>query len=88
MVYNGDSYSDLTRSDRDALGIQPSYTIADFTAGISLDQYTLELYLSNAFDERGRTTTGVGCATSVCGGNPYYYPNQPRTIGLRFGQQF
>jgi len=87
-VYNGDSYSDLTRADRAALGIQDAYTIADFTFGVSTESFTVELFLKNAFDERARTTTFVGCATSTCGTLPYFVPNLPRQIGLSLSQKF
>lgn len=89
VVYQGSSFSDLIRVDRQTLGEQPSYTIADFTAGFDLNSISLELYVNNAFDERARVYTFAACATGVCGpDNPYYAINQPRTIGLQFGQKF
>ena len=87
-VYQGDSWSDLIQSIRDIFGKQPSYTIADFSAGVERNGLSLELYVKNAFDERARLWTFAGCVESVCGINPYYVTNQPRTIGLKFGQAF
>src|SRR5215510_6686053 len=87
-VYNGDSYSDLQRSDRETLGIQPSYTTADFSAGVTRDSWTVQVYVNNLTDERARLGTFAQCATEVCGVNPYYMTNQPRTYGLKFGQRF
>ena len=60
----------------------------DLSGGIAMGGYTLTLFVRNAFDERGRAFTYAQCTTSVCGGNPYYIPTQPRTIGLRFTQDF
>jgi outer membrane receptor protein involved in Fe transport len=88
LQYEGDSYPALQREDNDLLGRQPSYTVADFSAGLSKNSYSLTLFIRNAFDERGRTTTFAKCAVSTCGVNPYYVPNQPRTIGLKFTQEF
>ena len=88
VQYEGDSYPALQREDNDLLGRQPSYTVADLSAGLSKGNYSVTLFLRNAFDERGRTTTFAQCTTSVCGVNPYYVPNQPRTIGLKFTQEF
>jgi len=88
IVYTGDSYSDLTRSDRSYTGLQDSYTIVDLAFGLSRDNYTIDFFLKNAFDELATTSTGVPCAYFTCGNNPYYYPNQPRTIGIRFSQEF
>ncbi|HET9693711.1 MAG TPA: TonB-dependent receptor, partial [Steroidobacteraceae bacterium] len=88
VVHTGDSYADLTRSDRDYTGVQEAYTVLDLAFGIKRESWALDLYLNNAFDERGRAGTGVSCAYFVCGPNPYYYPNRPRTIGLKFSQEF
>ena len=88
VVHTGDSYNDLTRDDRSFTGVQDAYTVVDFAFGIRRESWTLDLYLNNAFDERGRSSTGVSCAYFVCGGNPYYYPNRPRMIGLKFSQEF
>ena len=88
VVYTGDSYSDLTRSDRSYTGLQDAYTIVDLAFGLTRGDYTIDFFLKNAFDELARTSTGVPCAYFTCGINPYYYPNQPRTIGIRFSQEF
>lgn len=88
VVHNGSSWADLQQSDRDALGEQDSYTIADLSAGIARNYYSFELYVSNAFDERADLYKYAQCATSVCGVNPYIITNQPRTIGLRFSRKF
>ena len=88
VVYNGSSYADLTRADRAYTGEQPSYTIVDLSFGVSKDTYSIDFFLKNAFDERARTTTYVSCTTSICGVNPYYVPNMPRTFGVRFTQEF
>jgi outer membrane receptor protein involved in Fe transport len=88
MVYNGKAWSDLTRADRAILGEQDSYIVADFSAGIAKDRYSVDLFLHNAFDERAQIFKWAGCATDVCGVNPHIVTNQPRTIGLRFSQKF
>ncbi len=88
IVYTGDSYSDLTRSDRSYTGKQDAYTIVDLMFGLQRNEWSLEFFLSNAFDELARTSTSVPCAYFTCGINPYYYPNQPRTFGVRFTQGF
>ncbi|MET0660671.1 MAG: TonB-dependent receptor, partial [Steroidobacteraceae bacterium] len=88
VVYNGDAYSDLTRADREVTGLNPSYTLVDLAAGLRWSSYALELFVNNAFDELTRNATFVGCATDVCAPQPYYVPMQPRTIGLKFSQEF
>ena len=88
LVYTGKSWSDLTRSDRAMLGEQDAYTIVDVQFGMQRGDYSLDLFINNLFDERGRTSTGAACTTSICGVNPYYYPNLPMMIGLKFSQDF
>ena len=88
IVYTGDSYADLTRADREFTGKQDDYTIVDLAFGLNRDSYSLDFFLSNAFDERARTGTSVSCAYFTCGVNPYYFTNQPRTFGVRFTQEF
>ena len=88
VVYNGTSYSDLPREERGAFGLQPAYTVVDLSAGIARGNYSVDLYANNAFDERGRVFTFANCTVSVCGGQPYYVPNQPRMLGLKFTQKF
>jgi outer membrane receptor protein involved in Fe transport len=87
-VYHGSSWSDLIQSIRDTFGKQESYTIADFTAGFERNGISLELFVNNAFDERERQWTYAGCTEGVCGVNPYFVVNPPRTIGIKFGQKF
>ena len=87
-VYQSRSWSDLLDEDRGFLGDQPSYAVADFTAGYEGDSFAVEMYVNNAFDERAQVFTFAQCATSVCGVNPYFVTNQPRTIGLKFRQDF
>jgi len=87
-VYQGSSFADLLDTDRALLGEQAAYTIADFSAGLAKNNYSFELYLNNAFDERAELYKYAQCANDVCGVNPYIITNQPRTVGLKFGQKF
>ncbi|HEU4531492.1 MAG TPA: TonB-dependent receptor [Steroidobacteraceae bacterium] len=87
-VYQTESFADLQTEDRDILGEQPAYGIADFTAGIGRDSWSLDLYLNNAFDKRAEVFKFAVCATDVCGVSPNVITNQPRTFGVKFGQRF
>jgi outer membrane receptor protein involved in Fe transport len=87
-VYVGERRSDLRIAERTIIGDLPSYTTADFSAGISNDTYRLELFVDNAFDERAQITRFAQCAEAVCGEQTYVVPNMPRRIGVRFGQKF
>jgi hypothetical protein len=54
---------------------------------VNQGSWRAELYVKNAFDENGQIDRSVACASAVCS-RVYVTPIRPRTIGLRFGQQF
>ncbi|PZQ60836.1 MAG: TonB-dependent receptor [Sphingomonas taxi] len=60
----------------------------DFSAGISRDNWSLTLFLQNAFDKRGQLTTNTFCSITFCSGSSRIFPNKPQFFGLRFGQKF
>jgi len=98
VVYEGRRTSDLRILEREILGDMPSYTMFDLSAGIRKDSWTLNLYVKNLFDERAEFNRFTMCAVTVCGasglvpeypdGQVYTVAAQPRTIGLRFSQEF
>ncbi|HVW68871.1 MAG TPA: TonB-dependent receptor [Steroidobacteraceae bacterium] len=89
MEYVGSRWADLRLVAREALGQEPAYAVADFAAGFQADGWTAELYVSNAFDRRAALDRYAECDPATCGTVAIYtVPNQPRTLGLRFGQKF
>jgi hypothetical protein len=52
------------------------------------DLWGFEVFLKNAFDNRGELARYAECATAVCGASTYVVPVQPRTIGLRVTRDF
>ena len=101
LVYQGSAWSDLRTAERELLGKQPSYSIFDFAAGYSDDDWGLELFVKNAFDERAEIARYAECSTfqppgegipvasvPLCGLQPYTVTNTPRTIGVTFTKHF
>ncbi len=101
MVYSSEREADLrtivTPTDyglidplhvREVLGQLPSYTVADFAAGFGKDDWRLELFVQNVFDERAQVGRFAQCLEEVCGQEIYVVPQRPRTIGLKFSQEF
>ncbi|HEY5849469.1 MAG TPA: TonB-dependent receptor [Lysobacter sp.] len=98
VVHVGSRTSDLRILERGILGDLDSYTVADLSAGVSRNNWTLSVYLNNVFDERADIYRFASCAETVCGasgvvpeypnGQIYTVTNQPRTLGIRFGQKF
>ena len=89
VEYVGSRTADLRLLAAQEFGDEPSYAIVDFAAGVQIDKITAELYVSNAFNRLAVIDRFAECDALVCGPvNIYNTPNQPRTVGLRFGQRF
>ena len=88
IVYQDKVRSALEVFDAELLGDQRSYTLVDLSTGITNGQYSVELFVNNAFDRLAETTRYSECANEVCGYQTYIVPFQPRTIGVKFGQKF
>ncbi|MEY3069740.1 MAG: hypothetical protein RLZZ456_1439 [Pseudomonadota bacterium] len=98
MVHEGKRTSDLRTEVRGILGDLPAYTVFDLSAGIRKNNWTLNFYVKNLFDQRAEFNRFTACSEYICGASGYDpdYPNgqiytianQPRTMGLRFSQEF
>ncbi|MDP9008460.1 MAG: TonB-dependent receptor [Pseudomonadota bacterium] len=88
-VYVGQRTADLRTLAANALGSEPGYTVVDVSAGIEIKSFHYQLYLNNAFDRRAVLDRYAECDVLLCGAIAKYdVPNQPRTIGVKFGQKF
>ena len=85
LVYTGSIYPDLTITDRAVTGKLPDYTTVDLSGGVSQGSWRAELFVKNLFDSAAETNRFVAC--TICT-RPFSNIIQPRTIGLRFGQNF
>ena len=82
-VYVGPRWADLRLVAREGLGEMPSYEITDFTASVEKNGLTAQLYVNNAFDNRGVLSRYAECDIQICGQvGVYDLPVQPRTVGL------
>jgi iron complex outermembrane receptor protein len=86
LSYQSSASSDIRTAQANALGPLPSYAEVDFSVGVKLSGFTVEGYLSNAFDERGQISRGVACGNCYQRGYAFYI--RPRTFGLRVGTEF
>jgi iron complex outermembrane recepter protein len=88
-VYVGERTTDLRTEAANALGDMPSYTVVDVSAGVEMNSFHYGVYLNNAFDKRAILNKYAECDVLLCGAiAQYVVPNQPRTIGVKFGQKF
>lgn len=86
VIYQSDVWADLRLQDRAAHGEQDAYALVDFSAGIAKDNYRVVLYVENAFDDIAEGFRFDQC--TICGPQTYVIGAQPRTVGIRFGQEF
>ena len=80
--------SDLRIAQNNDLGNLPGYGTFDLSAGFKQNQWSLDFYLKNAFDNRGQIANYAECRPEVCGGTTYIIPVQPRTLGMRVTRDF
>jgi outer membrane receptor protein involved in Fe transport len=64
------------------------YAIFDFALGVDRENWSADLMLQNAFDERAQRAIYAECTTQICGHQPYIVPSRPRTVAIRFSQRF
>jgi outer membrane receptor protein involved in Fe transport len=88
MVTQTSSWTDLRLAERAIIGEQKGWTSFDFSTGLETGAWSMEVYFQNLTDERASLYRYAQCAESVCGGQTYIVPNQPRTIGFRLGREF
>lgn len=98
VVHVGERQSDLRLFERGLLGPLKPYTLTDVSAGIRKNSWSVDVYVNNLFDKRTQLTKYTECAEAVCAahgvvpqypnGQVYTITSQPRTVGIRFTQEF
>ena len=98
LVHVGERRSDLRTIQNGLVGNLAAYTTLDLSAGISRGSWSVDMYINNVFDKRAQLYKYTECAASVCAahgvvpqypnGQVYDVTSQPRTIGIRFKQDF
>jgi outer membrane receptor protein involved in Fe transport len=88
LVFQGSTRSALLPAESAVLGGQNSaYQLVDLSAGITSERFHVELYVSNVADERLQIGKNTQCDFNVCT-RTATTTAKPRTVGIRFGQQF
>jgi outer membrane receptor protein involved in Fe transport len=88
LAYQNRRISQLNLADNALYGDIPSSTFLDLTFGLKNEKYAVELFVANATDENAPLYTSSECTASVCGVQPLGVRSRPRTIGIRFSQDF
>lgn len=87
FMYQSETRAALVPFDESIVGRNGAYGIADFSVGAGNGSWSAELFINNAFDKRADITRFAQCREEMCT-KPYIVTNQPRTIGVKFGQKF
>ena len=88
LMYETSRPSNLDVADNDILGDIPSRTVLDLSGGIGKDSWTVDLFISNVTNEDSPIGISTQCTTGICGVLSYGIRTVPRTIGVRFSQEF
>jgi len=88
VLHQASATSILDVGSESSLQPTPAFTTVDFAVGAAKNSWTTELYLDNAFDDRGELARYGQCAATYCYTNARVYPTKPRIIGIKFGNRF
>jgi iron complex outermembrane receptor protein len=98
VVHVGERKSDLRQLENGLVGNLDAYTTMDISAGVRKDSWSVDVYVNNLFDKRAQLYKYTECAEATCAahnvvpqypnGQVYTVTNPPRTIGVRFTQNF
>lgn len=78
----------LTDFEASLLGPTKGFTTADFALGADIGRWKWELFIQNAFDERGILSINTVCVPTICGAYARSYPIKPRQFGIKLGTRF
>ena len=87
-LYQTGATQDLNVFNNALLGNTPGFVSFDFSGGVKKDNWTVDLFIQNAFDKRGQLTKNTFCSITFCSGSARTFITKPRFFGFRFGQHF
>jgi len=88
LAHNGDRTGAMNVATSDLLGVLPAWTTLDISAGIRKDDWSLDLFVSNATGEDAPIYSTAECAIDVCTDQLYGVRHKPTTVSLRFSKDF
>ena len=97
LTFEGDRRSYLEDADAELYGDLDGYSLFDLSAGIRKNNWSLDVFVKNVFDERNQLSRFAGCVFACVlpdlvseypNGQQYLITGQPTTFGIRFSQEF
>ena len=87
-LYQTGATQDLNVDQNALFGNTPGFVSFDFSAGIKKENWTLDVFLQNAFDKRGELTKNTFCSIDFCSGSARTFIIKPQFFGIRWGQRY
>jgi len=87
-LYQTGATQDLNVNSNELLGNTSGFISFDFSGGLKKDNWSLTLFLQNAFDKRGELTKNTFCSIDFCANSARTFTIKPQFFGIRFGQRF
>jgi outer membrane receptor protein involved in Fe transport len=79
----------LVRGSPESIGCTtPGFVSFDFTAGVSRDNWRVNVFIQNAFDRRGQLTKNTFCSIDICSGSSRTYAIRPQFFGIQMGYKY
>jgi outer membrane receptor protein involved in Fe transport len=89
LSYEGERANSLNFRENEVKGgNMPDSTFLDLAAGVMKGPFELEMFLKNATDEDAPINLSGQCVWETCGPMTHAQRPQPRTVGVRFTQNF
>ena len=86
IAHRSSASADIRVDVANDLGPIKGSTSVDFALGFEWSNYSFELFLQNAFDERAQLSRFSNCGQ--CNDRVQILVSQPQTIGARLGAKF
>ena len=87
LVYQTKVTPVLRQDQAAVIGIQPAYGMLDLAGGVSIEQITVQAFVTNVTDRRAELSRFTE-SNPTNDNQAYIIPAQPRTIGIKFSQRF
>ncbi|MBT2188044.1 TonB-dependent receptor [Sphingobium nicotianae] len=87
-LYQTEATQDLNVANNTLLGNTPGFVSFDFSGGVKKDSWSVDVFITNAFDRRGELTKNTFCSITFCSGSSRTFAIKPQQFGIRFGQKF
>jgi outer membrane receptor protein involved in Fe transport len=88
VSHQGSANSRLSVIEESELGPTKGFTTFDFSTGAIFSNSAVELFIQNAFNQKGELSINTVCSPTICGFRPRIYSIRPQFLGLKFRQRF